>query len=286
MGQEVYVDLYFLINTSMDLLSLMIGATLLHRKLRRWRAILAASLGGIYAVVSLLLVWDGILGFLADILAAMTICAIAFPIPKRKPFQLFKFTAVYVLVSMILGGIMTALYSCLNRLELPFESLQGDGLSVWLFAALMTVAGLMTAKGGSFLGLAQKTKSLTVEAVLFGKPVTLRTMVDSGNLCRDPISGRSVIVADLEILAPVLPPALFRACQSGIYTDWLSTYENSRITRPIPAHTAKGEVMLLAIVPESLKITLNGETYEGDYLIAPAPLGKHARGFDALIAPD
>ena len=286
MGQEVYVDLYFLINTSMDLLSLMIGASLLHRKIKRWRAILAASIGGIYAVVSLLLVFDGIFGFLADVLAAMTICAIAFPIQKRKPIQLLKITAVYVLVSMILGGIMTALYSCLNRLEIPFESLQGDGLSVWLFAALMTAAGLVTAKGGGFLGLARKTKSLTVEAVLFGKPVTLRTMVDSGNLCHDPISGKSVIVADLDILAPCLPPALLRACKSGVYTDWLSTYENSRVTRLIPTRTAQGEALLLAIVPESLKITLNGETYDGDYLIAPAPLGEHARGFDALIAPD
>ena len=76
-----------------------------------------------------------------------------------------KITAVYVLVSMILGGIMTALYSCLNRLEIPFESLQGDGLSVWLFAALMTAAGLqlrdLRASTGAAHGSQQRPEPTT-----------------------------------------------------------------------------------------------------------------------------
>ena len=292
MGQEVYVDLYFLINASMDLLGLMIGATLLHRKVKRFRALLAAAFGGIYAVAALLLVWDGVLGFFADCIAALLICVIAFP-PVKAPSafkrlcQLFKITAVYVLVSMILGGIMTALYSCLNRLELPFESLQGDGLSVWLFVLITALAGIMTAKGGRFLGLSQKTKCVTVHAILFGKPVTLRALVDSGNLLRDPISGKSVMIADLAAVASVLPLPLRRACESGIYTDWLSTYENSRMTRPISTHTATGNTLLLAIIPDRLILTPDGgEAYEADYLIAPAPLGDKALGFDALIAPD
>ena len=291
MEQEVYVDLYFLINTSMDLLGLMLSAALLHRKVNRWRAILAASLGGLYAVVSLLLLWDGVIGFLTDCLAALMITAVAFPVSRKSAFgkrvgNLLGISAVYVLVSMLLGGVMTALYSALNRLELPFAALQGDGLSVWLFALLTLIAGIVTAKGGRFLGLAQKTKRVTVHAVLFGKPITLFAMVDSGNLCRDPISGKSVIVADLEKLSPILPPELRRACESGNYTGWLSTYQNSRVTRPVPTRTANGESLLLAIVPDRLTLDTGKEVYEASYLIAPAPLGESARGFDALIASD
>lgn len=291
MEQEVYVDLYFLINTSMDLLGLMLSAALLHRRIKRARAIFAASLGGLYSVVSLLMLWKGILGFFADCLAAVLIVAIAFPPPKSASPQkilqrLLGTSAVYVLVSMLLGGVMTALYAALNRLELPFEALQGDGLSVWLFALLSLIAGLVTAKGGRFLGLAQKTKHLTIHAVLFGKPITLRAMVDSGNLCRDPISGRSVIVADLSLLREALPPKLRHACESGSYVDFLSTHPYGSRVRPIPTRTANGDSILLAILPDRLTVDTGKESYEADYLIAPASLGESARGFDALIGVD
>lgn len=291
MEQAVYVDLYFLINTGMDLLGLMLAALLLHRRIKRWRAILAACLGGLYSVASLLLLWDGGMGFVADCITAALMVAIVFPAQKDASFlqkarRLLGFSAVYVLVSMLLGGVMTALYSALNRLELPFEALQGDGPSVWLFALLSLLSALVTAKGGCFLGLAQKTKSLTVHAVLLGKPITLLAMVDSGNLCRDPISGKSVIVADLAALREVLPIGLRRACESGNYADFLATYENSRLVRPIPTRTANGDSLLLAIVPDRLTIDTGKDSYEADYLIALAILGESAKGFDALIGVD
>ena len=66
MEQEVYVDLYFLINTSMNLLTLMISASLRHRKISRWRACLAASVGGLWAVVALFWGMEGFWGLVLD----------------------------------------------------------------------------------------------------------------------------------------------------------------------------------------------------------------------------
>ena len=43
---DVYVDLYFLINASMDLLCLAMTAAILHRAAKRWRLILSAVVGG------------------------------------------------------------------------------------------------------------------------------------------------------------------------------------------------------------------------------------------------
>ncbi|MBQ7347417.1 MAG: sigma-E processing peptidase SpoIIGA [Clostridia bacterium] len=284
MQQSVYIDLYFLVNFSMDLLCLMITASLLHRKVKRWRAILGAIFGGAYAAAALLLGAEGVVGFFADALAACLMCVITFAERRLSVLRVLQCAAVQVLVSMIIGGVMTALYSVLNRLDLPFEVLQGDGLSVWTFALLTAVAGVATVRGGSFLGISQKTKSVTVRAKLFGNEITLSAMVDSGNLLRDPVSGKSVIVADLDRISHVLPPALLRACQSGNHADWLSTYEHAKVTRPIPAQTATGASLLLAIVPDSLTLTVGSDTYPADYLIAPAPLGSRAQNFDAVIA--
>ena len=177
MVQEVYIDLYFLTNISMDLLCLMITAALLHRHVKRWRALAAAVLGGGYAVAALLLTLGGIAGFLLDIAAAFLMCTVAFYVRKMPLLRLLQCTLVQALVSMMLGGIMTALYACLNRLHLPLEALQGDGLSVWTFALLTAVASIATLRGGRLFGISQKTKSVTVRAVLFGKSVTLSAMV-------------------------------------------------------------------------------------------------------------
>ncbi len=284
MEQEVYVDLYFLINACMDLLCMMLTASLLHRFVRRWRAILASVLGGLYAVAALLLGLHGITGFLLDVGIALAMCAIGFA-AKGIPFLRFLRTVpVYLLVSVLLGGVMTALYALLNRLQLPLDSLQGDGVSVWTFALLTAVAGFATAKGGKFLGFSGKTRSMPVRVTLFGKERSLRAMVDSGNLLCDPLSGKSVIVAERQALRPLLPPALYRALESRDPSDWLADPAYATRIRLIPVHTATSKTVLPALIPERVTVTDHDSTYDADYLIALTSLGESAKGFDALIS--
>ena len=286
MEVTVYADLYFMVNLSMDLLCLMITATLMHRRVSRLRVIVAAALGGAYAVVALLLGFFGVLGLLLDLSVAYLLCLTAFSEGKKGWLIALRCCPVLFLTSMLIGGVMTALYSFINRLQLPLESLQGDGLSVWLFVLLAAISGLATLRGGSFLGLSRKTERVEVRAVLFGKAVMLGAMVDTGNLLRDPLSDRRVIVAELSCFTDVLPPALLEACRTGRVADWLSEQENARAARLIPMQTAAGSKMLLGLIPEQLTLTVGKESYPADYLIAPTLLGNTARGFDAVIPPD
>lgn len=284
MQQTVYADLYFLVNFSMDLLCLMITASLLHRRPARWRAILAAAVGGAYAVLSLLLAISGVIGFLLDAFFGTLLCLITFKDRRTSLPRVLQCVPVLLLSSILLGGIMTVLYSLLNRLNLPFDALSGDNLSVWTFALLGAVAGIATIRGGRLMGLSGKTRNVTLCLTLFGKAVKLRALVDSGNLLRDPVSGKSVVVADVNALSAVLPPDLLRACASQTPADWLSTYEHAKIARPIPTTTATGTSLLLALVPDSLTVIDGKHSFSADYLIAPAPLGESASGFDAVIA--
>ena len=286
MEASVYVDLYFLVNLSMDLLCLMITASLMHRRISRLRAIAAAAIGGVYAVAALLLGFSGIWGLLLDAAAAYLLCLTAFAGRCRGARTALRCCPVLLLTSMLVGGVMTALYALLNRLDLPIESLQGDGLSVWLFVLLAAISGVATLRGGSFLGLSRRTERVEVSAVLFGKSVSLSAMVDTGNLLRDPLSDRRVIVVELERLADLLPPSLAEACRTGSASDWLSTHENAKLARLIPMQTASGSKMLLGLIPERLTLTVGRESYSADYLIAPTPLGGAANGFDAMLPSD
>ena len=78
MGRTVYVDLFFLINFSMDFLCFFLAGKLLERKMSLPRMLIASALGGIYANVSLLLSLGGILGVVIDVAVCMIMCLIAF----------------------------------------------------------------------------------------------------------------------------------------------------------------------------------------------------------------
>lgn len=283
MVQEVYVDLYFLINTCMNLLTLMISATLLHRKVSRARAWLAASAGGLWAVVALFGGVDGFWGLLCDAAVIFLMCAAVFASRKTTLWGLFKCTVVGVLTSMILGGVMTALYSLFNRIKLPLSDTQESSGSILIFALIAALAGLATVQGGRFLGLSKKSKYVTVNADLFGKTVTLRALVDTGNHLREPISGRSVIVADKEHILAALPPSLSVALKSPYAEKWLSDERYATHIRLVPTNTATGRQMLPAILPDRLTLTDGKETYPADYLIAPASI-ESTSDFDAVIA--
>ena len=283
MEQEVYVDLYFIINTCMNLLSLMITASLLHRKVSRLRAWLAAAAGGLWAVLALFSGVEGFWGLLFDGAVIFLMSCVVFA-TKKAPFAtLLKCTVVGVLTSMILGGVMTALYALFNRIQLPLNDSQENSSSILIFALIAALAGLATVQGGRFLGLSKKTEYITVHAELFGKSVTLRAMVDTGNRLQEPISGRSVIVADQSRILAVLPPSLSAALQSPSAEMWLSDKQYATRIRLVPTNTATGTGMIPAILPNRLTLTNGKETYPADYLIALAPM-KESTDFDAVIA--
>lgn len=282
--EEVYVDLYFLINTCVDLLCMMLTASLLHRFVRRWRAILASAIGGGYAMLALLIGLNGFWVPIADLAVAVLMCGIGFAERKLSVWRFLQTIPVYLLVSALLGGIMTALYTLLNRIHLPLEVLEKDGISVWTFALLTTVAGFATAKGGRFLGFSAKTKYVLIRVTLFGKECTLRALADSGNLLQDPLSGKSVIVAERDLLIRMLPQPLRKAIVETDISRWLSDPSYRSRFRLIPIHTASGDTVLPALIPDRIYITDQKSTYPADYLIALAPLGDRAKGFDALIS--
>lgn len=284
---EVWGDLYVLVNAGMDFLAITLTASLLHRKFRVRRSLLAAFFGGVYALFALLSGIEGILGILLDLAAGAAVVLLAGKEKKESPKTACKTVAVYLLVNLTLGGIMTGLSVLLNRMGLPIGELAGEeegGASVWLFSLLAGVSGLLTLKGGRFLGLSAKTKEVTVTVKVGGKTAVLRALVDSGNLLRDPISGKSVVVADRQVIAPLLPDWLKdRPAGENAFPVPPNAREAARV-RLIPTETAGGKSLLCALIPEKLEISDGRNVYGADYLLAPADLGERENGYEAVIA--
>jgi stage II sporulation protein GA (sporulation sigma-E factor processing peptidase) len=182
---EVYADLLFLINAGMDGLCLLLTGKLLHRRVKAWRVILSSVLGGVYAVVALLPDFGTGTSLLLDMAICLAMCGLVFGSKSSGGRRgLPAAMGVYFLLSMALGGIMTALYHLLNRggwaehLAFLTEG-GGDGLGSWLFLLLALVGGGISLWGGRLGRRAGRVAFCAVTVEIGGKTATLRGMVDS-----------------------------------------------------------------------------------------------------------
>lgn len=272
--QTVYVDLYFFINFSMDLLCLYLTSKLLSHRLTPTRGILAAALGGLYANLSLFWGVGGIIGFLLDIVVLILLCAAGFA-HKGELRRLPLLTLVFAAVSATLGGIMTALYYFFNRTGI-FDFLResdGDGISVWLFALLAAISAAITLIGGRGATKKMSASEVSLEVTFCGRTVTLCGMSDSGNLLRDPVTGKPCIVADTKHLRSLLPPELSACSGKGALSSisCLKGDVRKRIAL-IPIKTASGESMLIGLRAERVRIRIGGKEREADAIIALSDL--------------
>ena len=266
----VYGDLLFLINFSMDFLCFYITSLLLHRRLPLLRAAISSALGGVYSVASLFLTVGKGVATVIDLSACLVMCAIVFCEKKGGTKRVIGGSALYLFVSMVVGGVMTALYSIMNRSELLSGGVQSDeGITVWIFAVLAIISGVATVFGGRFFRASSSEREVTLELGNLGKRVRIRALSDSGNLVRDPISGRAVIIATLRSSGELIPCEMLPAFENACDIERLPISVASKI-RLIPTSGVVGESLLAAIRINEIKVIYGG--------------GKREKSLDALVS--
>ncbi len=284
MIQDVYVDLLFLINFSMDYICLFICSRVLHRKMIVWRMLLASAAGGLYSVISLFLPFHSWLELICDASVAFLLCLIAYSGNKRGLPSLFLSSFLFVGISMMMGGCMSAIFNLLNKLNLPLDAIREDSISTYFFAILALSAGLISLKSGQIISRRSAITECRLHVRFCEKNFSFLSLIDSGNLVRDPISGRAVIFLDRGVVESSLP--------LGFIDDFLNGRPQKNIVckelRLISLHTASGTSLAVAAKPEKLTAEIEdkrGKTIclELDALISFTHLGKGSRGYTAIV---
>ena len=106
MERVISGDVFFLVNFSMDYLSIYLLRLLTHKKPRLFREVIAAAIGGLYALIALFL--PAAIETALTLLMPFLMARIAFAQSKRS--ALFKDGVILLGLSFSLGGIMTAVY--------------------------------------------------------------------------------------------------------------------------------------------------------------------------------
>ena len=272
MEQTVYIDLFFLINFSMDFLGLFLAAKLLGRNKRIFRLVLAAVFGGFYACFTLIVPLDSYLSVFSvaiDALACLIMSFIA-TFERRVKRGVLSFALVFGATSILLGGAMTALFYAFNRLGLDRafagENEQSDGLSVYIFAVFAAISGITALFGGRFLKKKAIRQNGVVEIKYRAGSVKLACICDSGNLLREPISQLPCILIELEALKSLISRELYEAARKGDFNK-IPQSDSSRI-RLIPTQSVSGQALLIGFRPDGVLLDMGkGRTRVDAYVV-------------------
>lgn len=280
----LYGDVYFLLNFCMDYIALLLSAKYLHLKTSWVRLLLAAAGGGIYAVVSVLCRGNFFIGVLITVSVSALMCFVAYGGSSRALF--LRVWAVFVIVSLLLGGIVTLLYRLLGSLpytgKVQFDTPEKNTL---LFA-MIAGAGYWTVRWAMKMrGSGGEGKSAEISIRFLGKKTVLNALVDSGNLVHDPISGRLVIIVQRKACETILPDSMRKLSvdEPGKISD-LPPLLRRRI-RIIPVHGIGGDRLLLGLLPDSIEVGFSGKTRRRvDALIAlDSDTGSGYGGFCGIV---
>lgn len=267
--QILYVDILFLINFCMDLFSLYITSRLLSCGRKNYALLIAAVLGGIYSVFSVLYAGSAVVSLIIDVFASVIITYIAF-FGIKDIKKLFKACLLFYMVSLLIGGAVTAMYSFLNSFIGKDTVAEPDGLlKALIFIVLGAISAVCIKMSEIILKNTVKTKSVSVKMKLDNKSVSFDALVDSGNLLKDPFSGKSVIVVTLSAIEKVLPFDIRRAIKSKCYDISDISVKNAKRIRLIPVKTVAGSSTLVGINADEIEITdEKGRAYPANALIA------------------
>ena len=257
----IYVDRLFLLNLTIDYLLCLLSARVCGLVLKRGRYVLAALLGALYAVLTLLPGFMFLAGLAGKLGVALLMALISYG-GERKPLRC---GAVFLCVSAAFGGGLYALSAAGGR---PVFDPRVLILSFALSYAGLRLLFYRRAK------LPDQPQA-EVRVRLGGRECRFMALLDSGNRLFDPATGAAVMLA-----CPHALEALFPGVDLGL--DAVSLAAQPALAgrfRLIPYRAVGASGLLPVFRPEALSVA--GEERR-DLLVAVSPAAQ-GEGFEGIV---
>ncbi len=279
----LYIDVYFLINFTVDLLSLYFSALILHLPVKRWSLLTSAALLATYAAIAVLLYGQTFFLIplaLVALFAMLLLCSRGAGIFRR-----IKLLFLFLFLQMLIGGIVHFGYDLLSR-WLSDLGVQGgiENRKLLYLSALILVAlgilrlamALLEGNGGE--------QSVEIGISVLGKYYYGAALVDSGCFLCDPLDGTEVVLIKKSVATRLLPEEFLSE-----NTDGLSDTYRKKL-RIIPLRVLGAQRILFGIRPddffviknnkkEHVRVVLAYDKEEGDYegykVLIPAAVARN-----------
>lgn len=214
--QTLYIDVYFLINLTVDLLAIYFALMLSGVVSSRRRLIFSSFLGASVAVVSVLFADTAAVKVFLSAVGLLLIGAVApdhVPVRRRARF-LFSF----IIFSALFGAGVTFLWDLFDSTVGSSSAIGGGTVNrrMLLFALAILVSIGVFKMIISFFTDSIGAGKITLELSFMDKQVMIDALIDSGNLAVDPMDMRPVLIIKPRAAENLLPHAVIDLCDPDI----------------------------------------------------------------------
>ena len=280
MVRVIYGDVLLLVDFCMNCFALYITAYLIRRHVKTLCLVGAALVGGIYNVAAVYLNTDNLLAKLTAAAVGLLMCYIAF-----GGYHFVRTALTFFAVSALIGGLMYGVYFLFGSYHTDlFGNTRGYAythIPLWMFAALAGVSFILAVIFSRLGRDVTDRREATVTVTTANGCKVLHLLLDSGNLVREPISGKYVLIVGLDAVAPLLTDAERRAIADRDADALLR-----RRFRLICARGMDGTPRTLyGFVPDSIVYTDGKKSVKLDAYLAPTPIETGFCGFEGIAHP-
>ncbi|MNZ71209.1 Sporulation factor SpoIIGA [compost metagenome] len=298
----VYVDVLFLRELLVDGAILLICAWARHLKPRPWRVLLASAVGACYVVFMLLPQLSFLFTLAVKIIMSLFMVWIAFGYPSFQHFM--RNIAAFYAVNFVAAGAVLGIYYLL---------MQGSG-EVWRTITFVNGSMRVELKMGLFYFIAafciglyiyrtvltQKrerelvlTHLAEVKIVIGDRIQSCTGLIDTGNQLYDPLTRTPVMVTEATLWQDDLPESWLNSIQDAQVDRLIAGLDEQAFAwqdrlRLVPFRGVnRGSQFMLALKPDAVEITREGQVFESRKVLIGLDGGKLASdgAYRAIIHP-
>ncbi len=275
----LYVDVYFLINFTVDILSLYFSAIFSKVPTSSRRLIISAIFGALSAVGIVFLPEIALLKLISSGISLVIIGYIATKSVKIK--RKIKFIFAFLIFEALFGGLVSFLWGLLDGSLAPlFAGIEGGAVnSKMLFFSIIVLLSIGVFKMIlSFFSNIQSESSVQIEISFLDKRTTLEAFVDSGNLAVDPMDMAPIMFIKKDTATKILPESIINLTDP----DKIDKNARKRI-RLIPVSRGGSTHVLTGVKPDSVRVVSESKSEEISVTLAIDKEGGTFGGFEVLM---
>lgn len=266
----IYIDIVFFENILLNYVILLSTAIISKSKINYLKFFLASSIGGIYSIFNYIIEIPLLMNVIIKILMSILIVIIAFRNFKIK--KIIKQLIFFYLVSFTFGGLTFMLLFFISPQNIIIEKNHFIGTYPLKVVCLGGIGGFFIINiVAKIIKDRMNKKALLCDLEIFynGKFKKIKTMIDTGNLLKEPITQTDVIIVEKNSLRDILDAEILDNIKNILEGKWLDDKIHNYHFKIIPFMSLGNENgLLIGFKPDYIKIYDEDEWIRNDVIIA------------------
>ena len=245
----IYLDVIIVENLIMNYIILYATGLISKIKIKHLRLFLASLIGAIYSVIEYISKINIYSNIITKIILSILIVYIAYNPQDVK--KMCKELLLFYLTTFTFGGVATYLIYVIKPQEIIIKNGMYTGTYILktvflgaIIGSIIIIIGFKLAKNK----ITKKDMFCITKIKINGKEIELKTMMDTGNMLKEPISGNPVMVVEKKSLYNIIPKEILNNIENILGGDF----------EKIPQELKEEYIPRLKIIPFSSLGKQNG----------------------------